>query len=70
MREPDAMCCVILAATAGERNGPGIRCGAGAVAHHSTAAHHPLMVISGVSSTTGRARPAPVSVSTTGPIPL
>ena len=31
---------------------------------------HPLMVISGVSSATGDARPASVSVCTTGPMPL
>lgn len=37
---------------------------------HLGSADHPLMVISGVSSTTGRASPAPASVSTTGPIPL
>jgi hypothetical protein len=35
-----------------------------------SASNHPLMVISGVSSTTGLASPAPASVSTTGPIPL
>jgi hypothetical protein len=33
-------------------------------------ADHPLTVIKGVNSATGRAIPALVSVSTTGPIPL